>query len=222
MAIGQRRGEDALLARRTTSPLDTNPCRKKGSRERLLAAAAAAFCERGYFGVSVEDIASAAGVSRMTFYRHFNGKASVAAELFRINTGSAMPLLLSIGEADFRDAATVRDWIAALFASDRASRQLLRVFTQASVSEPSFTTTAHRFIDNLLLGLGRTIPAFALAPDKPGERRRWVEAWLLIYEILDQSNHAALESGVATDPLTIDILADRFLAFTRVCFPIAT
>lgn len=192
-----------------------NRRRKEGSRERLLAAAAVALCEHGYFGVSVEDIASAAGVSRMTFYRHFSGKAAVAAELFHINTGSAMPLLLSITQSDFRDPVIIRDWIAALFASDRASRQLLRVFTQASVSEPSFTVTAHGFIDGLIIGLGRAIPAFALAPDHAPDRRRWIEAWLLLYEILDQSNHAALDSGVATDPLTVDILAERFLAFTQ-------
>ena len=35
----------------------------------------------------------------------------------------------------------------------------------------------------------------------------------MIYEILDQSNHAALDSGVAADPLVIDILSDRFLHF---------
>jgi hypothetical protein len=39
--------------------------------------------------------------------------------------------------------------------------------------------------------------------------------WLLIYEVLDQGNHAARESGVATDPLMTNILADRFLGFVN-------
>jgi AcrR family transcriptional regulator len=39
-------------------------CRPKlSSRDRLLAAATDAFCRDGYFSVSVEDIAIAAGVS---------------------------------------------------------------------------------------------------------------------------------------------------------------
>jgi len=32
---------------------------------------------------------------------------------------------------------------------------------------------------------------------------------------LDLSNHAALDSGIATDPLVIEILTDRFLAFVE-------
>jgi hypothetical protein len=42
-----------------------------------------------------------------------------------------------------------------------------------------------------------------------------LEAWLLIYEILDQSNHAARGAGVSADPLIIDILTDRFLRFAQ-------
>lgn len=186
--------------------------RKESSRERLLSAAADAFCTRGYFAVSVEDIASAAGVSRMTFYRHYSSKAALAGDLFHDNAEAAMPQLLAVGRRDFRDRQTVAEWLAELFARDRAQARLLRVFTQANVDEPEFTRRGHAFIDALVHGLGATIPAFALDPASP-DRRRWIEAWLLVYEILDQSNHAALNSGVATDPLVIEILADRFVAF---------
>jgi AcrR family transcriptional regulator len=187
--------------------------RKEDSRDRLLSAAANAFCAQGYFPVSVEDIASAAGVSRMTFYRHFAGKAAIAAELFRRNSGAEMPHLLAIREQDWRDRAIVVEWLVGQFASDRAQRQLLRVFRQANVDEPDFTQAGHRFIADVITGLGEAIPAFAADPEAPQERRRWVEAWLLLYEIFDQANHAARDSGIAADPLIIEILADRFIRF---------
>jgi hypothetical protein len=57
------------------------------------------------------------------------------------------------------------------------------------------------------------IPAFASG--NAGEERRRAEAWLLIYEILDQSNHAALGMGIAPEDVLIDVLADRFVAFVR-------
>jgi AcrR family transcriptional regulator len=200
-------------ATRSTGLAEFQRRRKEGSREQMLAAATEAFCAHGYFAVSVEDIASAAGVSRMTFYRHFSGKPAIATELFRLNTQAAMPRLLAIGQTDFRDRVVVEQWVAGLFAADRASRQLLRVFIQANVDETDFTENAHSFIDDIITGLAQTIPAFALDGAKPLERRRWLEAWLLLYEILDQGNHAARESGVATDPLVAEILAERFLAF---------
>ena len=187
--------------------------RSPGSRDRLLAAAMTAFCDTGYLATSVEDIAAAAGVSRMTFYRHFHNRADVAAELFQAAAAEARPRYLAIATADHIDRAVVMDWLRTLFAADRAGRRLLQVFSQATADPEGFTQRAQRVFADLIRELGRTIPAFAVDPDEPGQRRRWLEAWLLLYEILDQSNHAALDSGVAADPLVIEILADRFLGF---------
>lgn len=50
-------------------------------RQRYLDAAAALFAQRGYHGVSVEDLGAAAGVSGPALYRHFAGKGAVLAEL---------------------------------------------------------------------------------------------------------------------------------------------
>lgn len=174
-------------------------------------AAADLFCAHGYDAVSVEDIAARGGVSRMTFYRQFSGKADLAAALFEDSIVAAMPRLLSIRDADWRNRAAVGAWIAALFENDRAHRAMLRVFTQASVHEPTFLSAGHAFIERVMAELGRAIPVFAA--DRDSDRRQWLEAWLLIYELFDQSNHAALSSGIATDPLVQDILADRFLRF---------
>jgi AcrR family transcriptional regulator len=187
--------------------------RRLDSRERLLAAGLEKFCNEGYLYVSVEDIASTAGVSRVTFYRHFNGKAELAIELFKRATAAAMPELLQICHREFRSRPVVAGWIEALFAADRANGRLLRVFTDATIDQASFTRRAQEFIGEIILQLGEYIPAFEVRPDRPQERRKWLEAWLLLYEILDQSNHAALDSGVAADPLVMEILTDRFLAF---------
>ncbi len=188
---------------------------KEGSRQRLLTAAASAFCAQGYHPVSVEDIASAAGVSRMTFYRHFSGKAAVAAELFRRSGEEATPRFLAIGQREFHDRQAVVRWISDLFEADREKRRLLRVFLQVVVEDAAFTESGHDFINSMIAGLGHSIPAFALDREDPGDRRAWIQAWLVLYEIMDQSNHGAQSSGVAADPLIIEVLADRFVDFVR-------
>jgi AcrR family transcriptional regulator len=193
--------------------------RKADSRERLLAAAVEVFGRSGYSLVSVEDIATAAGVSRMTFYRHFRGKADLATALFDRNVVEAEPNLLRVREIDWQSRGSVHRWLERLFAADHANRMLLRVFVEAAAVEPDFTRQAHAQIDAWIGDLGEVIPAFALGAANAGDRRRWLEAWLLIYEILDQSNHAALDSGIAGDPLMLDVLADRFLAFVTSGFP---
>ena len=190
--------------------LDSHAARKEDTRERLLAAGARAFTERGYVAVSVEEIAAAAGMSRMTLYRHFAGKAEIAVALFRANSLKHLPMIAAVGQRAYCDPATVREWIGEIFAVDREQRAILQAFIQANVTEPGFAQEGHAFIDRVIAALGATIPAFALCGSSS---RRRVEAWLLLYELLDQSNHAARNSGVAADPLTIEVLADRFIAF---------
>lgn len=184
--------------------------RKEDTRSRLLTAAADAFRDRGYVPVSVEEIALAAGVSRMTFYRHFSGKAEIAIELFRRNTKAHLPKIAAIGQRDFRNRDAVRGWIADIFAADRQQCAILQAFIQANAIEAGFAEQGHAFIDDIVSALGQNIPAFALEP--LADRRR-VEARLLIYEILDQSNHAARNQGVAADFLLVDVIADRFIDF---------
>jgi AcrR family transcriptional regulator len=50
------------------------------TRDRLLTAALELFAERGYDGTSVSEIAARAGVTEMTFFRHFPAKASLLVD----------------------------------------------------------------------------------------------------------------------------------------------
>lgn len=186
--------------------------RKADTRGRLMEAAGKAFCERGYVPVSVDEITLAAGVSRMTFYRHFSGKAEIATELFRQNARAHLPLITAIARRNFRERAVVRDWIGEIFAVDATQHAILQAFMQANVIEASFAREGHAYIDTIIRLLGEGIAAFdfdsAVASD-----RRHVEAALLIYELLDQSNHAARRTALAADDLLVEVLTDRFLAF---------
>jgi AcrR family transcriptional regulator len=63
---------------------------KASRRAALLDAAAQLFADRGYNGVSIEDLGAAAGVSGPAVYRHFTGKPSVLSALL---TGVSEDLL---------------------------------------------------------------------------------------------------------------------------------
>src|SRR6478752_8535303 len=57
----------------STAPT-TAPSRTERTRARLLAAALDLFARQGYDRTTVAEIAAAAGVTEMTFYRHFGSK----------------------------------------------------------------------------------------------------------------------------------------------------
>lgn len=52
-------------------------------RQDILVASSALMNERGYYGVTMEDIAAAADISRATLYRHFGTKLAILDELSR-------------------------------------------------------------------------------------------------------------------------------------------
>jgi AcrR family transcriptional regulator len=54
---------------------------KADRRDALLTAAAQLFAERGYAGVTLEELGAAVGVSGPAVYRHFSGKSAVLAAL---------------------------------------------------------------------------------------------------------------------------------------------
>ncbi len=87
-AIGERSGQVADTVA-TPSP----------GRERILAVARAAFIERGYADVSMQEIASAAGLTKAAIYYHFPDKEAlfasvVSAEFERICQGVAAELAI--------------------------------------------------------------------------------------------------------------------------------
>ena len=135
---------------------------KQNSREALLAAATKLFCRDGYAAVFIEKITAEAGVSRVTYYRHFSTKAATALELFQRSAAEAVPHVLAIGERDFRDRATVARWLGEYFALNRAMQGILRVLIEANVAEQDFSDEVRPFIFDLIAVLGRTIPAFAI------------------------------------------------------------
>lgn len=55
-----------------------------GTRERLLAAAAAEFAAKGFAGASVDRIAHAARVNKAMIYYHFKNKASLYRDILRV------------------------------------------------------------------------------------------------------------------------------------------
>lgn len=192
-----------------------NQHRKQDSRDKLLTAAVRLICKNGYAAVTVEDITAEAGVSRITFYRHFTGKAALALQLFQQAAADGAPRMLAITTRDYLDRPTVVQWLQDFFDGDREIDGILRVLSQAYVEEAGLPGQMQPYPFQLIGALGKKIPAFDIEPGLPADQGRWVKAWLLVYTILDQSNHAAKNAGIARSPMMIEVLADSFLDFVR-------
>ncbi|MCD5347505.1 TetR/AcrR family transcriptional regulator [Agromyces sp. H3Y2-19a] len=85
---------------------------KADRRAAILAAAATLFAERGYAGVTIEDLGTAVGVSGPAVYRHFPGKAAVLAAILE----GASRALLDGAERVLGEASGPDDALRALIA----------------------------------------------------------------------------------------------------------
>ena len=81
-------------------PKPAGPGRPKdpGKRAAILDAAKRLFVAQGFDGVSMDQIASEAGVSKLTVYSHFGDKESLFGEAVRAHCEAGMPA--SLFEAD--------------------------------------------------------------------------------------------------------------------------
>ncbi|USQ95205.1 TetR/AcrR family transcriptional regulator [Caulobacter sp. RL271] len=97
-----------------------NERRRALTRERLIASASELFGRVGVRAVRVDDIAAAAGVTKPTLYRHFQGKedlviACVRAEGLRARSDMAASVE-AVGPAPARRALAIARHFAELFA----------------------------------------------------------------------------------------------------------
>lgn len=80
-------------------------------REQILEVALRLIADRGYAGVSIDDIGEALGVTGPAIYRHFPGKAAILVALF---DRSSTPLLEMAKAAEREPGATPRSVLGRL------------------------------------------------------------------------------------------------------------
>ena len=128
---------------------------KADRRAAILRSAATLFAERGYAGVTIEDLGAAVGVSGPAVYRHFPGKAAVLAAILE----GASRSLLEGAEGVLRDAP---DAAAAL-------RSLIRFHVDFALGEADVIVVQDRELEQLDRGARHDVRSL---------QRRYVEHWV--------------------------------------------
>src|ERR1700756_2887132 len=143
-------------------------------RDEILDAAAALFAERGYHGVSIDDIGSAVGMSGPGIYRHFSGKEDVLSQM-----------LLRISNQLLEEGS--RRVVAAASAAE-ALDSLLRWHADFALSQPALITVQERELGNVPEPARRQIRRL---------QRLYVEEWVTVLsELSPQAAQVGLRAPV--------------------------
>ncbi|KAA9156667.1 TetR/AcrR family transcriptional regulator [Amycolatopsis acidicola] len=124
---------------------------KQQTRLDLLECARALFVERGYAGVTIDDIATAAGCSRATVYLHFTGKPEilqkVGAETVAQRAVAVYADLDAVLDSGSREEFTA--WMRRAVAWFEANQEILPAWDEALALEPEFKDVAKRAVAEL-------------------------------------------------------------------------
>ena len=144
---------------------DTVPApvrRPKDRKARIALAGAELFCERGYHGVSVDEIAAAVGISGPAVYRHFPNKYAILVHATREVVGA---LLAATEEPAASDADGLLDELLRALAEVTVSRRRVAGLYQW---EGRYLTPEHRqeFAASMATLIGRVAaPLRELRPE---------------------------------------------------------
>jgi AcrR family transcriptional regulator len=124
-------------ATKAVAPTPVPRLRRAERREQLLAAATQAFARTGFAATSLDDIAAAAGISRVLLYRHFESKT----DLYRAVLDRAVArLTAAVGTRDYTYAS-----IDALLRAAAEDPDGFRLLFHHAAREPEFRQQMDRF-----------------------------------------------------------------------------
>jgi AcrR family transcriptional regulator len=145
---------------KAAAPSSVRRLRRAERREQLLAAATQAFARTGFAATSLDDIAEAAGISRVLLYRHFDSKT----DLYRAVLDRAIGrLTAAVGTRDFTYAS-----IDALLAAASEDPDGFRLLFHHAAREPEFRPQMDRFHKGMVATARRELAR--IIPD-----RVWVQ-----------------------------------------------
>jgi AcrR family transcriptional regulator len=137
--------------------LSLREAQKQFTRERLLAAAAELFASQGYASTTIEEIATAAGATRATFYLHFVGKSDVVHGFYEALVAYDADYAELIEVARHPTEERLMGWLRSFVNGLDEQRQYWKALSEAASADAearaAFQVDFNRSADKLAAGL---------------------------------------------------------------------
>ncbi|MFZ0529735.1 MAG: TetR/AcrR family transcriptional regulator [Propionicimonas sp.] len=138
--------------------------RRLETRDLIIESATKLFRARGFQAVTVERIASEAGISRGTFYLHFRDKQEVSVAIGTRSLSVLYDHYRRLGALSVPTAHTVERWVRDYFQLVRADQSGFEVGMMASVSSAVFAEADDAILTELIECLSPHLDRFT--PDQ--------------------------------------------------------
>lgn len=158
--------------------------RRQKSREAILDAATQIFFEKPFLVATTDDIIKMAGVSRATFYTHFDSKMALAWDVFEAASNEWLILFDELPDIDFGDPDVIVTWLEKLIAVMNSHGYISTIFRQLDIIEDEVQRRTDDLREELIQRLGKRLEAFAGTEGaERASRARKVRAHNLLQQI---------------------------------------
>lgn len=185
---------------------------KKESRDKIVAAANALFARCSYISTSIEDIAREAGISRVTFYKHFKNKLEVAIGILDRYASHMIDDYGSLGRYRDPDTAQIAAWIKRILALWRSQRDSMDTLASLVRQDAQIGARRTRAYTRTIARLGDGIPAFAVAASGTNEEAH-IRAHLLLIELENLCYELVISEWPVNEDMAVNVLAEHFRDF---------
>lgn len=176
---------NAEAASFTVAPLDGRQAylanKRKATRSALLGAARAVFARSSYVDAKIDDIILAAGVSRATFYAHFESKLELAYAIYNDIAPQTNALFEALPNAASGGLSSLMAWLRLFSELHVEHRYVTPLLAQLQLFEPAFRARILRDSDEIIARLG--VLGVDEVPSDPDLLRRWVDARLVFNQV---------------------------------------
>lgn len=171
-------------------------------REQLLGVARDLFAVQGFHATSMDDVASAAGVTKPVLYQHFASKRALYVELLEHVGAHLLEVVTAATARAGSGRGQVRLGFAAYFRFVDENPAAFRLLFGASVrNDPEFSRVVDRVVGEVAEGVSRLI-----AVDVPAEQRRALAH--AVAGMAEATSRRALPDGFADPEELADWLAE--------------
>lgn len=192
--------------------------RRAATRAAILFAARTVFADASYVDAKIEDIIRAAGVSRATFYAHFDSKLELAVAIYDEIVPQTTALFARLPAVATHDARAVRQWLDDFVGLYLEHRYVTPLIAQLQLFEKGFRARILRDSEELIDLLGESgIAGFrqAMGADDAARRQR-MRMRLLFNRVAASCSEIAWEEMSATDAdLCLDLVGAEILHYLQ-------
>lgn len=187
--------------------------RRAATRDGIVRAARQVFAEASYVDAKIDDILGAAGVSRATFYSHFESKLELASAIYEETVPQTRALFERLPLLARQDLSAVREWLADFVGIHLEHRYVTPLIAQLQLFETGFR--ARILADTeVLIDLVAASGVDAFAKVGTDDRQR-IRVRLLFNQIAHVCAEVARgEFGVQSD-ICLDLVAEEIVRFVK-------